>query len=280
MSKSSFLFPLLLGALALPACDSKPKPSGDAPASATEGKQQQLEAVEILNVSYDPTRELYEQYNKAFSAHWKKTKGQDVTVRQSHGGGGKAMKDLIDDVFVRAFDNPLLAPLEAQARINLAALSALGDRLTFTTDSFVVDPLFFPGGDIGKLADCGTVNDIAVGGAIPLHLSCAVIVEEGVTIELLKRVADSMARTAVVPTPMMRRPAARASFTSRAVVSGTENRSGYGFSCASGDATPVCSRIGANTMPRDTRRVTSSSVNGRLALGISALPGAVAKTVR
>jgi hydrogenase expression/formation protein HypE len=91
----------------------------------------------------------------------------------------------------------LLAPLEDQARINLAALSALGDRLTFTTDSFVVDPLFFPGGDIGKLAVCGTVNDIAVGGAIPLYLSCAVIVEEGVTIELLKRVADSMARTAV-----------------------------------------------------------------------------------
>ena len=118
------------------------------------------------------------------------------TVTLAHGGGGKAMKDLIDDVFVRAFDNPLLEPLEDQARIDIAALAARGDRLAFTTDSFVVDPLFFPGGDIGKLAVCGTVNDLAVGGAVPLYLSCAVIVEEGVAIDLLKAVADSMARAA------------------------------------------------------------------------------------
>ena len=93
------------------------------------------------------------------------------------------MKDLIDDVFVAAFDNPLLAPLEDQARFDLAELAAHGDRLAFTTDSFVVDPLFFPGGDIGKLAVCGTVNDLAVGGATPLYLSCAVIIEEGVAID-------------------------------------------------------------------------------------------------
>ena len=96
------------------------------------------------------------------------------TVTLAHGGGGKAMKDLIDDVFVEAFDNPLLAPLEDQARLDLADLAQHGDRLAFTTDSFVVDPLFFPGGDIGKLAVCGTVNDLAVGGAVPLYLSCAV----------------------------------------------------------------------------------------------------------
>jgi hydrogenase expression/formation protein HypE len=118
------------------------------------------------------------------------------TVTLAHGGGGKAMKDLIDDVFVRAFDNPLLAPLEDQARPDLAALAARGDRLAFTTDAFVVHPLVFPGGDIGKLAVCGTVNDLAVGGATPLYLSCAVIVEEGVTIAFLKTIADSMARTA------------------------------------------------------------------------------------
>jgi hydrogenase expression/formation protein HypE len=118
------------------------------------------------------------------------------TVTLAHGGGGKAMKDLIDDVFVRAFDNPLLEPLEDQARTDIAALAARGDRLAFTTDAFVVDPLFFPGGDIGKLAVCGTVNDLAVGGAVPLYLSCAVIVEEGVAIDLLKTVADSMARSA------------------------------------------------------------------------------------
>jgi hydrogenase expression/formation protein HypE len=117
-------------------------------------------------------------------------------VTLSHGGGGKAMKDLIDDVFVRAFDNPTLAPMEDQARLALSELSARGDRLAFTTDSFVVDPLFFPGGDIGKLAVCGTVNDLAVGGAVPLYLSCSAIIEEGVSLDLLRRVARSMAETA------------------------------------------------------------------------------------
>jgi hydrogenase expression/formation protein HypE len=114
-------------------------------------------------------------------------------VTLAHGGGGKAMKDLIDDVFVRAFDNPALAPLEDQARFDLAGLAAGGDRLAFTTDSYVVDPLFFPGGDIGKLAVYGTVNDLAVGGAVPLYLSCAVIIEEGLPVDLLRRVAHSMA---------------------------------------------------------------------------------------
>jgi hydrogenase expression/formation protein HypE len=118
------------------------------------------------------------------------------TVTLAHGGGGKAMKDLIDDVFVRAFDNPLLAPLDDQARFDIADLARRGDRLAFTTDSFVVDPLIFPGGDIGKLAVCGTVNDLAVGGAVPLYLSCAAIVEEGVEIDLLRQIAASMAATA------------------------------------------------------------------------------------
>ncbi len=118
------------------------------------------------------------------------------TVTLAHGGGGRAMKDLIDDVFVAAFDNAALAPLEDQARFDLAALAARGDRLAFTTDSFVVDPLIFPGGDIGKLAVCGTVNDLAVGGAVPLYLSCAAIIEEGVSIDLLRLIARSMAQTA------------------------------------------------------------------------------------
>jgi hydrogenase expression/formation protein HypE len=119
---------------------------------------------------------------------------QAVTL--AHGGGGKAMKDLIDDVFIRVFDEGAGSPLEDQARFSLADLSARGDRLAFTTDSFVVDPLFFPGGDIGKLAVCGTVNDLAVGGATPLYLSCSVILEEGVSVDLLRRVARSMAETA------------------------------------------------------------------------------------
>ena len=118
------------------------------------------------------------------------------TVTLSHGGGGKAMKDLIDSVFVAAFDNPLLAPLDDQARVPMSLLAEYGDRLAMTTDSFVVDPLEFPGGDIGKLAVCGTINDLAVGGAIPLYLSCAAIIEEGLTFDLLHRIARSMAAAA------------------------------------------------------------------------------------
>jgi hydrogenase expression/formation protein HypE len=118
------------------------------------------------------------------------------TVTLSHGGGGKATKDLIDNVFVAAFDNPLLAPLDDQARVPMSLLAEYGDRLAMTTDSFVVDPLEFPGGDIGKLAVCGTINDLAVGGATPLFLSCAAIIEEGLTFDLLHRIAGSMAAAA------------------------------------------------------------------------------------
>ena len=78
----------------------------------------------------------------------------------------------------------------------LAGLLAQGDRLAFTTDSHVVTPLFFPGGDIGTLAVAGTVNDLVVGGARPLFLSCAAVIEEGLPVETLQRVAASMQRTA------------------------------------------------------------------------------------
>jgi hydrogenase expression/formation protein HypE len=118
------------------------------------------------------------------------------TVTLAHGGGGKAMRDLIDDVFVSAFDNPHLATLEDQARFDISQLAALGDRLAFTADSYVVDPLEFPGGDIGKLAVCGTINDLAVGGAKPLYLSCSVIIEEGLAVDRLRSIATSMAKAA------------------------------------------------------------------------------------
>jgi hydrogenase expression/formation protein HypE len=122
-------------------------------------------------------------------------KVQVSTVTLAHGGGGKAMKDLVGDVFIGAFGHGLLAPREDQARFDLDALAVHCDRLAFTTDLFVVHPLIFPCGDIGKLAVCGTVNDLAVGGATPLYLSCAVIVEEGVSIDLLRQIACSMAET-------------------------------------------------------------------------------------
>ena len=119
-------------------------------------------------------------------------KVRDARITLAHGSGGKAMRDLIDDVIVPQFANPLLAPLEDQARIALPLLAALGNRLAFSTDSYVVDPLFFPGGDIGSLAVNGTVNDLAVSGATPLFLSCGLILEEGLPVDTLRRVVASM----------------------------------------------------------------------------------------
>ena len=118
------------------------------------------------------------------------------TITLAHGSGGKAMRDLIDDVFVGGFDNAQLTELEDQARFDLAGLTQLGNRLAMTTDCYVVDPLFFPGGDIGKLAVTGTINDLAVGGARPLYLSCGMIIEEGLPVEDLRRIVASMKATA------------------------------------------------------------------------------------
>ncbi len=108
-----------------------------------------------------------------------------------HGSGGLLSRALVEDVFLRAFSNPALDPLNDQAVLNLAS-----KRLAFTTDSYVVNPIFFPGGDIGKLSVCGTVNDLAVGGATPLYLSASFIIEEGLPFEDLLRIASSMAETA------------------------------------------------------------------------------------
>ena len=132
--------------------------------------------------------------NAGPSSHARRRGGLSArTVTLAHGGGGKAMRDLVDDVFVAAFDNPILDALEDQARIPLADFARVGDELAFTTDSYVVDPLFFPGGDIGKLAVCGTVNDLAVAGAIPLYLTCSAIIEEGLEVDTLRAVAKAMA---------------------------------------------------------------------------------------
>jgi hydrogenase expression/formation protein HypE len=121
---------------------------------------------------------------------------RDTHITMAHGGGGRAMRQLIDALVLPAFDNPSLAALEDQACVPLAALAAHGERLAFTTDSYVVAPLFFTGGDIGKLAVCGTVNDLAMGGARPLLLSCGLIIEEGLPVATLQRVLASMGETA------------------------------------------------------------------------------------
>jgi len=111
-------------------------------------------------------------------------------VLLGHGSGGKLSADLIQRLFLPAFGNETLARLEDQATLRLDGAS--GPRIAFTTDSYVVRPLFFPGGDIGKLAVHGTINDLAVGGAKPLCLSAAFILEEGLPMETLRRIAASM----------------------------------------------------------------------------------------
>lgn len=110
-----------------------------------------------------------------------------------HGSGGRLSQDLLEQVFLPAFASTTLAALEDQAL--LPSPSEPGARLAFTTDSFVVSPLFFPGGDIGRLAVCGTVNDLCVGGAVAHSLSAAFVLEEGLAIADLERIVKSMAAT-------------------------------------------------------------------------------------
>jgi len=113
-------------------------------------------------------------------------------VLLGHGSGGKLSHDLISSLFVKYFDNHYL---DKQA--DSAILEITDSHLSFTTDSFVVDPIFFPGGDIGKLAVCGTVNDLAVSGATPLYLSAGFIIEEGFPFDDLESIVRSMAAEAI-----------------------------------------------------------------------------------
>ena len=108
-------------------------------------------------------------------------------VLLGHGSGGRMSADLVRRVFLPRFGNAYLDRLDDQAVVEIGA-----QRLAFTTDSFVVRPLFFPGGDIGRLAVNGTVNDLAMGGARPLYLSAGFILEEGLALDDLERIVDSM----------------------------------------------------------------------------------------
>lgn len=127
----------------------------------------------------NPSPESFAQCPLPITAH--------DTVQLSHGSGGKMMNDLISKLFRWAFDNPTLNKLDDQAVLELN-----GQRLAFSADSFVVDPLFFPGGDIGELAVNGTVNDVCMSGARPLFLSAGFIIEEGFSLEELKKIVESM----------------------------------------------------------------------------------------
>jgi hydrogenase expression/formation protein HypE len=112
-------------------------------------------------------------------------------IQLAHGSGGKLSHDLVEKVMWPAFANEILGQMDDGAQLNMN-----GCRLAFSTDSYVVKPLFFSGGDIGKLAVCGTVNDVAMNGAIPLYLSAGFILEEGFPMESLQRIVASMKRAA------------------------------------------------------------------------------------
>jgi len=120
-------------------------------------------------------------------ARRRRPKVREERITMSHGAGGKATHTLIEAVFLDAFRNPLLEPLEDAARLNVN-----GTRVALTTDSYVVSPLFFPGGDIGDLAINGTVNDLSMSGAVPLYLSAGFILEEGFPVADLSRITASM----------------------------------------------------------------------------------------
>jgi len=121
------------------------------------------------------------------TARAKQGRFRDKQITLAHGAGGKATQTLIEAVFLDAFRNPILEPLEDAARLHVN-----GARVALTTDSYVVSPLFFPGGDIGDLAVNGTVNDLSMAGAVPLYLSAGFILEEGFLVADLRRIVGSM----------------------------------------------------------------------------------------
>jgi hydrogenase expression/formation protein HypE len=147
---------------------------------------------------FSPTP-LFERVERA---RRRKHKFKDTQITLAHGSGGRAMHELIEGLFLDYLRNPLLEKLEDQAVFeiglghdgipDLANNGQAKAKIAFTTDSYVVDPIFFPGGDIGKLAINGTVNDLAMSGARPLYLSAGFILEEGFPIEDLKRILGSM----------------------------------------------------------------------------------------
>src|SRR3981081_250871 len=129
-------------------------------------------------------------FERVERARRRKHKLRDERITLAHGSGGRAMHELVGGVFLEYLRNPMLELLEDQAVFEVSNGGG-PTRLAFTTDSYVVTPIFFPGGDIGKLAVNGTVNDLAMGGARPLYLSLAFILEEGLPIADLERVIQS-----------------------------------------------------------------------------------------
>src|SRR5437773_3632981 len=146
-----------------------------------------------MNALNGHANHVLEKIERAQQSRRKKFYLRDKHITLSHGSGGKATHNLIEGVFAPAFSNPLLDPMDDAA---IFSVKGIGQRLAFTTDTYVVSPLFFAGGDIGKLAVHGTINDLAMAGAEPLYLSAGFILEEGFPISDLRRIVASMAQAA------------------------------------------------------------------------------------
>jgi hydrogenase expression/formation protein HypE len=195
-----------------------------------------------------PTDREQQVLNRIDKARRRRAKVREERITLSHGSGGKATHTLIEAIFLDAFRNPLLEPLEDAADFTVA-----GARMALTTDSYVVSPLFFPGGNIGDLAINGTVNDLAVSGARPLYLSAGFILEEGFPIADLIRIVESMTAAAAAAgvqvvtgdTKVVQRGKADGCYINTAGVGVIEQQSRLGIATARpGDAILVSGPIG------------------------------------
>src|SRR6266705_1277272 len=147
----------------------------------------------------DPVSREQQVLDRIERARRRRPKLREERITMSHGAGGKATQTLIEAIFLDAFRNPFLEPLEDAARLPVKGDGeAGGATVALTTDSFVVSPLFFPGGNIGDLAVNGTVNDLAVSGATPLYLSAGFVLEEGFPVADLTAIVASMQAAAAV----------------------------------------------------------------------------------
>ncbi len=164
--------------------DSSERGAAANPAAAVKENELPAHAHGHAPTVSDPEQRVLDRIDRA---RRRRPRVREERITMSHGSGGKASQTLIEAVFLEAFRNPLLEPLDDAARMDVGA-----SRLAFTTDSFVVSPLFFPGGNIGDLAVNGTVNDLSVAGATPLYLSAGFILEEGLPVADLTKIVSTM----------------------------------------------------------------------------------------
>jgi hydrogenase expression/formation protein HypE len=172
--------------------DASPEPQAGWVAEALREHEEHARAGMSRPKTPAPQREQ-QVLDRIEQARRRRPRVREERITMSHGAGGKATRTLVEAIFLDAFRNPLLEPLEDSAQLHLN-----GSRVALTTDSYVVSPLFFPGGDIGDLAVNGTVNDLAVSGATPLYLTAGFILEEGFPIADLSRIVASMKSAASV----------------------------------------------------------------------------------